>query len=78
MGDYSKEPPLSGWAEGGITFAAVMLMVIGIFQLIAGLAAIFDDDFFVVTANYVFDLDVSAWGWIHLILGALLVLTGLA
>ena len=74
MSDYDPQP--SGWAIGGITFAATMLVVIGIFQIIAGLAAIFDDDFYVVTQNYAFDLDVSAWGWIHLIVGILLVVTG--
>jgi hypothetical protein len=74
VSDYEPQP--SGWAIGGVTFAATMLVVIGIFQIIAGLAAIFDDDFYVVTQNYVFDLDVSAWGWIHLIIGILLVVTG--
>jgi hypothetical protein len=74
VSDYDPQP--SGWAIGGITFAATMLVVIGIFQIIAGLAAIFDDDFYVVTQNYAFDLDVSAWGWIHLIVGILLVVTG--
>ncbi|HET9287882.1 MAG TPA: hypothetical protein VFO26_10010 [Gaiella sp.] len=74
MSDYEPQP--SGWAIGGVTFAATMLVVIGIFQIIAGLAAIFDDQFYVVTQNYAFDLDVSAWGWIHLIVGILLVVTG--
>jgi len=68
--------PVSGWAVGGITFAACLLILIGTFQVIAGLVAIIDDQFFVVTRNYTFDLDVSAWGWIHLLLGVLLVLTG--
>ena len=70
------EQPISGWAAGGITFAACVLVLIGAFQLIAGLAAIFDDEFYVVTNNYTFNLDVSAWGWIHLLLGVLLVATG--
>jgi hypothetical protein len=74
VSDYEPQP--SGWAIGGVTFAATMLVVIGIFQIIAGLAAIFDDQFYVVTQNYAFDLDVSAWGWIHLIIGILLVVTG--
>jgi hypothetical protein len=74
VSDYDSQP--SGWAIGGVTFAATMLVVIGIFQVIAGLAAIFDDQFYVVTQNYAFDLDVSAWGWIHLIIGILLVVTG--
>ena len=70
------EQPISGWAAGGITFAACVLVLLGAFQLIAGLAAIFDDEFYVVTNNYAFNLDVSAWGWIHLLLGVLLVATG--
>jgi hypothetical protein len=71
----SREPEISGWAVGGITFAACMLLVIGSFQAVAGLTALFNDDFFVVTRNYTFDLDVTAWGWLHLLLGALLVAT---
>jgi hypothetical protein len=71
----SGDQRVSGWAVGGITFAAVMLMLIGFFQLVAGLSAIIDDEFFVVTRNYTFDLDTSAWGWVHLLLGLLLVFT---
>jgi hypothetical protein len=76
MSDYPQRsaPPVSGWAVGGLTFAGCMLTLIGCFQVIAGLTAIFDDDFFVVTRNYTFDLDTTAWGWIHLILGILLLL----
>jgi len=71
----SAEPDeVSGWAVGGVVFAATVLMLIGIFQVIAGLVAIFDDDFYVVTRNYTFDLDVTAWGWIHVIIGILLVI----
>ena len=74
--DRSDVPQVSGWVVGGITFAATILVLIGVFQAIAGLVAIFDDNFYVVARNYTFDLDVTAWGWIHLILGILLVLTG--
>jgi hypothetical protein len=76
MSDYEPRQQVSGWAIGGITFAATMLVLIGIFQAIAGLVAILDDDFYVVTQNYTFDLDTSAWGWIHLLLGIILVLVG--
>jgi hypothetical protein len=69
----SAEPPPSGWAIAGVTFAASVLGLVGIFQIISGLAAIIDDEFFVVTQNYTFDIDVSAWGWIHLIVGLLAV-----
>jgi len=74
MSEQSPGSSLSGWAVGGITFAVVMMLMIGVFQIIAGLVAIIDDDFYVVTQNYTFDIDTSAWGWIHLLLGILLVL----
>jgi hypothetical protein len=70
------EPEISGWAAGGIVFAATILLMVGIFQAIAGLVAILDDNFYVVTANYTFDLDTTAWGWVHLILGILLAAVG--
>lgn len=76
-GREPREPEVSGWAASGIVFAACVLTIIGAFQVIAGLTAIFDDEFFVVAQNYTFDLDVSAWGWVHLILGLLLLATGL-
>jgi hypothetical protein len=72
------EPQVSGWAVGGLVFAATMMLMIATFQAVAGLVAIIDDGFYVVTRNYTFDLDVSAWGWIHLIVGALVLLTGFA
>lgn len=76
MTEYDRgpgQPPVSGWAVGGITFAAAMMLLIGIFQVLGGLAAIIEDEFFVLTANYAFDIDVTAWGWIHLLLGILLI-----
>ena len=71
-----QDPPVSGWAVGGVTFAAVLLVLVGIFQAIEGLVAIFDDGFYLVTANYTFDLDTTAWGWVHLLLGILLFFVG--
>ena len=73
----SDQPPVSGWAIGGIVFAATLMVMIGIFQVIACLVAIFNDEFYVVARNYTFDLDASAWGWIHLIIGLAVFITGL-
>ena len=73
-----ETPEVSGWAIGAIAFAGTIMIILGVFQAIAGLAAIFDDQFYVVTQNYTFDLDVTAWGWIHLIVGVLLAITGFA
>jgi hypothetical protein len=78
MTEYESEVPAaaSGWVVGGLTFAGTMMILIGFFHAINGLAAIFEDEFFVAAANYAFDLDVTAWGWIHLIFGIALVVTG--
>ena len=75
--DRERTDDVSGWALGAIAFAAALLTLIGIFQAIAGLVAIFNDEFYVVARNYTFDLDVTAWGWIHLLLGIALFVTGL-
>jgi len=74
MSTASREPeqPISGWAAGGVTFAATLALLVGTFQILQGLVAIFNDDFFIVTRNYTFDLDTSAWGWIHLLIGLLM------
>jgi hypothetical protein len=71
-----RTQPVSGWAVGGITFAATLMVMIGLFHVITGLVAIFNDEFFVVARGYTFDLDTTAWGWIHLILGILLLVAG--
>jgi hypothetical protein len=78
MSEYDTGARPSGWTVGGITFASTMMVLIGIFQAFAGLGAIIDDEFFVVTKNYAFDLDVTAWGWIHLLLGIIVVCAGFA
>jgi hypothetical protein len=74
--EVKSEPQLSGWAVGGITFAGVLMILVGSFQSIAGLTAIIDDEFFVVTRNYTFEIDTTTWGWIHLILGSVVGLSG--
>jgi hypothetical protein len=66
----------SGWAVGGLVFAGTLMLVIGVFQAIVGLAAILEGDFFVVRANYVFEIDPTGWGWIHLFVGVLMALIG--
>ena len=69
---------VSGWAIGGTVFAGVIMLLVGLFHAVAGLVAIIDDEFYVVAANYTFEFDVSAWGWIHLIGGIVVALGGIA
>ena len=66
----------SGWVVGATIFAASMLMLVGSFHVISGLAAIIENEFFVTTPNYVFELDITAWGWIHLIGGIIVAWAG--
>ena len=62
----------TGWV-GWIAFAGVMMVILGIFHAIDGLTALFNDEFYVVGKNgLVVELDYTAWGWAHLILGILL------
>src|SRR4029453_7221173 len=66
----------SGWAVGFTVFAGVMMITIGILHGLWGLAAVINDKFFVIGPNYTYDLDVSAWGWIHLVVGVVVGLAG--
>ena len=74
---FHDEPrQVSPWATGGVVFAATVMVMVGAFQFFQGLAAVLEDQFFVTLPNYAFEVDVSTWGWVHLILGALVVLAG--
>ena len=66
----------SGWAVGFILFAAIMMIMVGVFQALQGLIAIFENEFYVTTRNYLFQFDATSWGWIHLLLGLLVAFAG--
>ncbi len=73
--DYSTKGMLSSGVTG---FAAIMLMAVGCFQILQGIAAIANDELFVAGQDYVFSFDTTAWGWVHLVLGLLGVGIGIA
>ena len=66
------------WADGGTIFAAVLLTTMGVFQALEGLSALSKDDLFVSTTNYVFNIDLTAWGWLHLLIGVIAVVVGIS
>jgi hypothetical protein len=68
----------SGWAVGFILFAAIMMIMAGFFQALAGLVALFENEFYVATRNYLFQFDATSWGWIHLIVGLIVAFAGFA
>ena len=65
-------------AYGFTMFGAAILVTIGLFQCVAGLAAIVDDELFVATPNYTFAFDLTAWGWTYLAIGAICIAVGVA
>ena len=73
----SYKEPGSGWAFGVATFAGVMLVTVGVFQVLEGIAALAKDDIFIVGVEYSYKVDVTTWGWMHLILGIIGIATGL-
>ncbi len=67
----------SGWVGWGY-FASLMMMMLGGFQAIAGLVAIFKDDFYVVTSHSLVAFNYTTWGWIDLVMGIVIFLAGVA
>jgi hypothetical protein len=70
------DAPLPG--SGMVRFGGVLMVVVGGLGVIDGLVALFDPTYFVTAGGAVLTIDLSAWGWVHLILGVLALLTGLA
>ena len=68
----------SGWAVGFILFAGIMMVMSGFFQAFSGLVALFQNEFYVATRNYLFQFDATSWGWIHLLVGLIVALAGFA
>lgn len=70
------EPPRATWWLGPIAFAAVMIAMAGLFNVISGSVALFSDDIFVVGPRGALVLNATGWGWVHLLFGIMLVATG--
>ena len=65
-------PPMAGW----ITFAGVMMLVIGTLDFFEGLIAVVRDNYYVIHGNQLIVFDTTTWGWITMIWGIALVLVG--
>ena len=65
-------PEQTGWM-GWILFAAAMMIMVGIFHAIQGLVALFDDGYYLVSKNgLTVHVDYTTWGWVHIVLGVVL------
>ena len=73
----SSTHEVSGWAIGYTAFAGVVLTMIGIFASLHGLIALLNNEFYVTTQKWVFKFNITTWGWIHFILGIIVLLSGI-
>lgn len=62
------------WGLAGA--AGFLLAIVGGFQILQGISALLHDELYLVGVRYVYLLDLTTWGWIHLILGVVAVATG--
>jgi hypothetical protein len=77
MADPSGKAEHSRSAVGISVFAAAMLVMAGLSQAFTALAALVNDTVLVKVGGYIYAFDSTTWGWIHLLLGAALVVVGL-
>lgn len=72
-----QPPPTTGWV-GWIVFAATLMIITGVFQLIEGFVALFKDTYYLVpSSGLTVQVDYTTWGWVHLAFGALLLIGGI-
>jgi len=68
------EHKTSGWT-GWIFFGGTIMILTGIFQALAGLIALFKHSAYLVVENQLIGFNYTQWGWLHLAIGAILILT---
>ncbi len=73
----SSRPAAGGQVSGWIAFAGVVMVILGCLDVIWGIAAIANDEVVVVGGHGVLIFDITTWGWVQLILGIVIGLTGL-
>lgn len=71
----TKDNDVSGWV-GWVFFAGFLMILLGAFQAIAGLTALLKETFLVVGEQNLLVLDFTTWGWVHLILGVVILIAG--
>jgi hypothetical protein len=66
----------AGWVVGLSLFAGIMMMITGLFNAMEGVVALAQNEVFAITPRYIFAIDLTTWGWIHIILGIVVVAAG--
>jgi hypothetical protein len=75
-GLYGPETAESGWASGGTVFAGVLLLMNGILAIFQGISAIAEDDVYAGVGDYVYEINLTGWGVILLVLGVVAAASG--
>jgi hypothetical protein len=74
---YGNSPDPTRWT-GWVVFGAFMMILLGSFQAVEGIVAIFDNDYFHVReSGLVINVDYPVWGWVHLLVGLAIVFAGI-
>ena len=60
-----------GLADVTATFAGVLLMLASFFDILQGASAVHDDELFAAGTEYLYKIDVTAWGWLHIVIGVI-------
>lgn len=77
MSNLSNYRRPTAWA-GFVVLAAVLMCIVGIFNIVTGLVAVFNDTIYSQRGSITVALDVTGWGWFHIVWGLLLLGTGMA
>jgi hypothetical protein len=75
MAKKESTKEVSGWA-GWAAFAGILSILVGTFQAISGIVALFKDEVVFFGEKNIWLLDLTSWGWVHLVGGLLLILVG--
>ncbi|WP_326601572.1 DUF7144 family membrane protein [Rhodococcus sp. PD04] len=67
-----------GLATGTSVGAAIIMTLIGALQLLQGIAAVAEDEVFVTGQEHLFTFDLTTWGWVHIVVGVVMVIVGIA
>ncbi|AVH23940.1 hypothetical protein IU438_24675 [Nocardia cyriacigeorgica] len=69
----TDSPVKQGFAAGTSIGASILLLTVGVLSILQGISAVAEDQLFVVGIEYVYEFDTTTWGWIHIVLGIVLV-----
>jgi hypothetical protein len=72
---HARTRSRTAWV-GWLYFGGAMMVLLGTFNLIEGLVALFNDEYYVATPQGLLVFDITGWGWIHLTIGVVAIVVG--